>query len=77
MEQDLPGDFDEEMILPADEVERKEPAAPVKREAAPRSAPELISSTGDSWRLPAIDLFEAGSGPAVATEEQREVIRLK
>ena len=75
LEEELPGNLDEEMILPADEVERKEPAAPVKREAAPRSAPELISSTGGSWRLPAIDLFEAGSGPAVATEEQREVAR--
>ena len=75
LEEELSGNLDEEMILPADEVERKEPAVPVKREVVPRSAPELISSTGGSWRLPAIDLFEAGSGPAVATEEQREVAR--
>ena len=75
IEEELPSDLDEEMSLPADEGERKEPVAPVKREAALRPAPELISSPGGPWMLPAIDLFEAGSGPAIATEEQQEVAR--
>ena len=75
IQEELPSDLDEEMSLPADEGERKEPVAPVKREAALRPAPELISSTGGPWMLPAIDLFEAGSGPAIATEEQQEVAR--
>ena len=75
LEEELPGALDKESIVPADD-EVEKPAAPVKREAAPRPAPESVSSTGGHWRLPAIDLFEAGSGPAVATEEQQEVARL-
>lgn len=75
IEEELPCNLDEEMSLPADEGERKEPVAPVKREAALRPAPKLISSTGGPWMLPAIDLFKAGSGPTIATEEQQEVAR--
>ena len=73
MVEEPPDDLDEEIIVAADEVEK--PAMPVKREAAPRLAPEPVSSTGGHWGLPAIDLFEAGSGPAVATEEQQKVAR--
>ena len=70
MEEEPPDDLDEGITVPADEVEQREAATPVEKKA-----PEPISSAGDPWRLPAIDLFEAGSGPAVATEEQQEVAR--
>ncbi|MCZ6891585.1 MAG: DNA translocase FtsK, partial [Chloroflexi bacterium] len=75
LEEEPPDDLDEENIVPPDDVEQRKPAVPVKGKAAPRPAPVPITSSGDPWRLPAIDLFEAGSGPAVATEEQQEVAR--